>query len=57
MTVAPPLPAELAWPAAEPIPLKAVYEDDDIIVIDKLRNLVVHPAVAGHWIGMLVNAR
>jgi 23S rRNA pseudouridine1911/1915/1917 synthase len=50
--VPPPLPAK---PAAEPIPLKVVYEDDDIIVIDKPRNLVVHPA-AGHWTGTLVNA-
>ena len=48
-------PAEPAKPAAEPIPLKVVYEDDDIIVIDKPRNLVVHPA-AGHWTGTLVNA-
>ena len=48
-------PAEPAKPAAEPIPLKVVFEDDDIIVIDKPRNLVVHPA-AGHWTGTLVNA-
>ncbi len=46
---------EPAKPAAEPIPLRVVYEDDDIIVIDKPRNLVVHPA-AGHWTGTLVNA-
>src|ERR1700726_3996021 len=44
-----------ARPAPEPIPLDVVYEDDDIIVIDKPRNLVVHPA-AGHWTGTLVNA-
>ena len=48
-------PAGPAKPAAEPIPLRVVYEDDDIIVIDKPRNLVVHPA-AGHWTGTLVNA-
>ena len=48
-------PAEPAKPAAEPIPLNVVYEDDDIIVIDKPRNLVVHPA-AGNWTGTLVNA-
>jgi 23S rRNA pseudouridine1911/1915/1917 synthase len=48
-------PAEPAKPAAEPIALNVVYEDDDIIVIDKPRNLVVHPA-AGHWTGTLVNA-
>jgi 23S rRNA pseudouridine1911/1915/1917 synthase len=48
-------PPEPAKPAAEPIPLRVVYEDDDIIVIDKPRNLVVHPA-AGNWTGTLVNA-
>jgi 23S rRNA pseudouridine1911/1915/1917 synthase len=48
-------PAVPATPLAEPIPLTVVYEDDDIIVIDKPRNLVVHPA-AGHWTGTLVNA-
>jgi 23S rRNA pseudouridine1911/1915/1917 synthase len=48
-------PAEPAKPAPEPIPLKVVYEDADIIVIDKPRNLVVHPA-AGNWTGTLVNA-
>lgn len=46
---------EPAKPAAEPMPLKVVYEDDDIIVIDKPANLVVHPA-AGHASGTLVNA-
>src|SRR3979411_2612630 len=35
--------------------LDIVYEDDDIIVIDKPRGLVVHPA-AGHETGTLVNA-
>jgi 23S rRNA pseudouridine1911/1915/1917 synthase len=48
-------PPEPAKPAAEPIPLAIVYEDDDIIVIDKPANLVVHPA-AGHATGTLVNA-
>jgi 23S rRNA pseudouridine1911/1915/1917 synthase len=48
-------PPEPAKPAAEPIPLRVVYEDNDIIVIDKPRNLVVHPA-AGHANGTLVNA-
>ena len=46
---------EPAKPKAEPIPLAVIYEDDDIIVIDKPRNLVVHPA-AGNWTGTLVNA-
>jgi 23S rRNA pseudouridine1911/1915/1917 synthase len=44
-----------AKPAAEAIPLNVVYEDDDIIVVDKPKGLVVHPA-AGHWTGTLVNA-
>ena len=44
-----------AKPAAEAIPLNVVYEDTDIIVIDKPKGLVVHPA-AGHWTGTLVNA-
>ena len=42
-------------PRAEPIPLSIVYEDDAIIVIDKPKGLVVHPA-AGNWTGTLVNA-
>jgi 23S rRNA pseudouridine1911/1915/1917 synthase len=48
-------PPEPAKPKAEPIPLSVVYEDNDIIVIDKPRNLVVHPA-AGNHTGTLVNA-
>jgi 23S rRNA pseudouridine1911/1915/1917 synthase len=48
-------PAAPATPSAEAIPLNVVYEDDDIIVIDKPAGLVVHPA-AGHWTGTLVNA-
>src|ERR1700733_11663127 len=48
-------PPEPARPLPEPIPLRVVYEDGDIIVIDKPRNLVVHPA-AGNWTGTLVNA-
>ena len=48
-------PPEPARPAPEPIPLTVVYEDADIIVIDKPKNLVVHPA-AGNLTGTLVNA-
>src|SRR5580700_7875404 len=54
VTVEVPEPAP-AKPAPEPIPLRVLYEDNDIIVIDKPRNLVVHPA-AGNWTGTLVNA-
>jgi 23S rRNA pseudouridine1911/1915/1917 synthase len=42
-------------PKGEDIALDIVYEDDDIIVIDKPSGLVVHPA-AGHETGTLVNA-
>jgi 23S rRNA pseudouridine1911/1915/1917 synthase len=48
-------PAEPAAPAPESIPLDVVFEDDEIIVIDKPKGLVVHPA-AGNWTGTLVNA-
>src|SRR5499433_3727863 len=48
-------PAEEAALAPESIPLEVVFEDADIIVIDKPRGLVVHPA-AGNWTGTLVNA-
>jgi 23S rRNA pseudouridine1911/1915/1917 synthase len=48
-------PAAPAKPVAEALPLDVVYEDDDIIVIDKPKGLVVHPA-AGHASGTLVNA-
>jgi 23S rRNA pseudouridine1911/1915/1917 synthase len=46
------IPAE---PGAEDIALDIIFEDDDIIVIDKPKGLVVHPA-AGHETGTLVNA-
>ncbi len=39
----------------ENIPIDIVYEDDDIIVVNKARGMVVHPAV-GNWSGTLVNA-
>lgn len=40
---------------AEDIPLDILYEDEDIIVINKPKDLVVHPA-PGHYSGTLVNA-
>jgi 23S rRNA pseudouridine1911/1915/1917 synthase len=46
---------EPAEPEPESIPLDVVFEDDEIVVIDKPRGLVVHPA-AGNWTGTLVNA-
>ncbi len=39
----------------ENIPLDIVYEDNDIIIINKPKNMVVHPA-PGHYTGTLVNA-
>ncbi|WFU42024.1 RluA family pseudouridine synthase [Bradyrhizobium sp. CB82] len=44
-----------AEPKAEDIALDIVFEDDDIVVINKPAGLVVHPA-AGHETGTLVNA-
>ena len=40
---------------AEDIPLDILYEDKDVIVINKPKGMVVHPA-AGHYSGTLVNA-
>ena len=39
----------------EAIPLDIVYEDDDLMVVDKPAGMVVHPA-PGNWSGTLVNA-
>lgn len=40
---------------AEDIPLDILYEDRDVIVVNKPKGMVVHPA-AGHYSGTLVNA-
>lgn len=48
-------------PAAEPeilpenIPLDILYEDKDLLIVNKPKGMVVHPA-AGHYTGTLVNA-
>jgi 23S rRNA pseudouridine1911/1915/1917 synthase len=52
VSIPPPLPISLA---PEAIPLKVVYEDKDLIVVDKPAGLLVHPA-AGQHTGTLVNA-
>jgi 23S rRNA pseudouridine1911/1915/1917 synthase len=52
LTIPPPDPAT---PRAENIPLDILYEDDDLLVINKPAGMVVHPA-AGHREGTLVNA-
>ncbi len=41
--------------AGEDIPLRVMFEDDSLIVIDKPAGMVVHPA-PGNWSGTLVNA-
>lgn len=53
---------EIVWDDPEPlavkpeaIPLEILYEDSDIIVVNKPRGMVVHPA-AGNYQGTLVNA-
>lgn len=49
------LPPPSAEPLPKAMPLSVVYEDDDILVIDKPAGVVVHPA-PGHQGGTLVNA-
>ncbi len=44
-----------AAPAPEALPLRILYQDRDLLVIDKPAGMVVHPA-AGHASGTLVNA-
>ncbi len=48
-------PPEPATPRAQNIPLDILYEDDDVLVVNKPAGMVVHPA-AGHREGTLVNA-
>ena len=48
-------PPELAGLIPEEIPVDVVFEDADIIIVNKPAGLVVHPA-AGHRSGTLVNA-
>ncbi|MSQ27354.1 MAG: RluA family pseudouridine synthase [Dehalococcoidia bacterium] len=49
------LAAPTATPQPEPIPLRVVYQDADLMVVDKPAGLTVHPA-PGHPHGTLVNA-
>ena len=48
-------PPSSAHVSAESIPLDIVFENSDVIVVNKAAGMVVHPA-AGHWTGTLVNA-
>ncbi len=50
--IPPPQPSGLV---AEDIPLDIIFENDDLIVVNKPAGMVVHPA-AGHYSGTLVNA-
>ncbi len=52
ITLPDPQPAEIL---PENIPLAIVYEDNDLLVVNKPKGMVVHPA-AGHYSGTLVNA-
>lgn len=52
MILPPPEPLNIL---AEDIPLDILYEDSDVIVINKGKGMVVHPA-AGHYTGTIVNA-
>ena len=47
-----PAPEDTAYVAEDGIAFEVLYEDDDIIVVNKPAGLVVHPA-AGHWNGTL----
>ncbi|MBN2332715.1 MAG: RluA family pseudouridine synthase [Deltaproteobacteria bacterium] len=53
MTIPPP--EEVAAITPQQLPLKVLYEDEQVIVVDKQAGMVVHPA-AGNWDGTLVNA-
>ena len=52
MEIPPPVPAT---PEPEDIPVDVVYEDSDMLVVNKAPGMVVHPA-PGHFTGTLVNA-
>jgi 23S rRNA pseudouridine1911/1915/1917 synthase len=52
VTIPPPLPAGVE---PEPIPLDIIFENEDLMVVNKPAGMVVHPAV-GHASGTLVNA-
>ncbi|AWO73375.1 pseudouridine synthase [Geobacillus thermoleovorans] len=54
VAVSPPEPEPLHV-EPEPIPLDIYYEDEDVLVVNKPRGMVVHPA-PGHMRGTLVNA-
>jgi len=40
---------------AQDLPINIIYEDQDLLILNKPSNLVMHPA-AGNWVGTLLNA-
>jgi 23S rRNA pseudouridine1911/1915/1917 synthase len=55
VTVSMPHPPRETDIIAEDIPLNIIYEDDDVLVLNKPAGMVVHPAY-GNWSGTVVNA-
>lgn len=55
ITVSMPHPPRETDIIAEDIPLNIIYEDDDVLVLNKPAGMVVHPAY-GNWSGTVVNA-
>jgi 23S rRNA pseudouridine1911/1915/1917 synthase len=55
IAISPPPAADVARPPAQPMPLRIVFEDQDLIVVDKPAGLVVHPG-AGNPDRTLLNA-
>ena len=54
--IVPPAPAAThSEVKGEDIPIRVVFEDSDLLVVDKAAGMVVHPA-PGNWTGTLVNA-
>jgi 23S rRNA pseudouridine1911/1915/1917 synthase len=49
------LPPPASGPTAEDIPLDILYEDDQLVVVNKPPGMVVHPSI-GHWSGTLASA-
>jgi len=50
-----PVPAAQPELTPEPIPIEVIYEDEDLVVVNKSAGMVVHPG-AGNWSGTLANA-
>jgi len=55
ITTTPASPSTQSAPQPEALPLDVLYEDEDLLAINKAAGIVVHPA-PGHWEGTLVSA-